>query len=202
MNRGFRKSVGAALLALWVAGASGALAADTAGQDPHYRLASWPAALPSPGFQLVDFDGHRRTLADYRGRITVVFFGFLSCPEVCPAEMLKFKLVMKQLQAVGDRVQVLFITLDPERDSPQSLKSYVRLFDPRFVGLTGTSSEIDAAARDFNVQYARIPTGQDYTINHSTATFIFDPLGHLRLVGSDRTSVADFAHDIAALAAQ
>jgi protein SCO1 len=174
----------------------------TAHEDQRYRLAAWPSALASPAFRLTDFDGHPRTLADYRGRIVVVFFGFLSCPEVCPAEMQTFELVMKRLGAIRDRVQVVFITLDPERDSPQSLKSYVRLFDPRFIGLTGSTSEIDAAARSFNVQYARVGTGKDYTLDHSTATFIFDPAGRLRLVGSDRTSVADFAHDIAALAAQ
>jgi protein SCO1/2 len=141
-------------------------------------------------------------LRDYRGRIVVIFFGFLHCPDACPAGLFKLALVMKQLGQAAANVQVLFITLDPERDTPPSLRSYVSAFDPRFIGLTGTSAQIDRAASGFNVQYARVPTGDDYTIDHSTGIFVFDGTGRLRLVGAANSPVADFVHDISALAAE
>jgi protein SCO1/2 len=166
------------------------------------RLAVWPQGAGSPAFELVDTGGVPRTLRDYRGHIVVIFFGFLHCPDACPAGLFKLALVMKQLGQVAAGVQVLFITLDPERDTPPSLKSYVSAFDPRFIGLTGTSAQIDQAAGGFNVQYARVPSGNDYTIDHSTGIFIFDGGGRLRLIGATNSPVADFVHDIAALAAE
>lgn len=166
------------------------------------RLAVWPQGAGSPAFELVDTGGVPRALRDYRGHIVVIFFGFLHCPDACPAGLFKLALVMKQLGQAAANVQVLFITLDPERDTPPSLRSYVSAFDPRFIGLTGTSAQIDRAASDFNVQYARVPTGDDYTIDHSTGIFVFDGVGRLRLVGAANSPVADFVHDIAALAAE
>jgi protein SCO1/2 len=166
------------------------------------RLAVWPQGAGSPAFELVDTEGVPRTLHDYRGHIVVIFFGFLHCPDACPAGLFKLALVMKQLGQVAAQVQVLFITLDPERDTPPSLRSYVSAFDPRFIGLTGTSAQIDQAAGDFNVQYARVPSGNDYTIDHSTGIFVFDGGGRLRLIGTTNSAVADFVHGIAALAAE
>lgn len=166
------------------------------------RLAVWPQAAGSPAFELVDADGVPRTLSDYRGHVVVVFFGFLRCPDVCPTDLLKLALVMKQLGRVAAHVQVLFITLDPERDTPALLKSYVSAFDPRFVGLTGTTAQVDQAASSFNVHYARVALGDDYTIDHSTATFVLDVAGRLRLIGAADSPVADFVHDITALAAE
>jgi protein SCO1 len=166
------------------------------------RLAVWPQGAGSPTFELVDTEGVPRTLRDYRGHIVVIFFGFLHCPDACPAGLFKLALVMKQLGQVAAQVQVLFITLDPERDTPPSLKSYVAAFDPRFIGLTGTSAEIDQVAGGFNVQYARVPLGDDYTIDHSTGIFVFDGGGRLRLIGSTNSPVGDFVHEITALAAE
>lgn len=150
----------------------------------------------------MDFEGRPRVLADYRGRIVVVFFGFVRCPDACPAELFKLALVMKKLGPSAKRVQVLFITLDPERDTPSVLKDYVGAFDPRFVGLTGTPAQIDRAAASFFVQYARVAVGSDYTIDHSTATFVLDGSGRLRLVGALNSSVDDFTHDVIALATE
>ena len=165
-------------------------------------LAIWPQGAGSPAFELLDTDGVPRTLGDYRGRIVVIFFGFLHCPDACPAGLFKLAQVMKQLGQGAAQVQVLFITLDPERDTPLSLKRYVSAFDPRFVGLTGTSAQVDQAASRFNVQYARVSLGNDYTIDHSTGIFVFDGAGRLRLVGAANAPVADFVHDIAGLAAE
>ena len=165
------------------------------------RLAVWPHGAGSPAFELLDTEGVPRTLRDYRGRIVVVFFGFLHCPDACPAGLFKLAQVMKQLGQAAAQVQVLFVTLDPERDTPPSLKRYVSTFDPRFIGLTGTSAQVDQAASSFNVQYARVPIGNDYTIDHSTGVFIFDGAGRLRLIGATHSRVADFVHDITALTA-
>jgi protein SCO1/2 len=165
-------------------------------------LAVWPQGSGSPAFELLDTEGVPRTLRDYHGQIVVIFFGFLHCPDACPAGLFKLAQMMKQLGPVATQVQVLFVTLDPERDKPPSLKRYVAAFDPRFIGLTGTSTQIDQAASSFNVQYARIPLGNDYTIDHSTGIFIFDSAGRLRLIGTTNSPVTDFVHDITALAAE
>jgi protein SCO1 len=165
------------------------------------KLAVWPQGAGSPTFKLIDTAGVPRTLSDYREHVVVVYFGFLHCPDACPAELFKLALVMKHLGQVAAHVQVLFITLDPERDTPASLKSYVSAFDPRFIGLTGTTAQVDQAASGFNVQYARVPLGNDYTIDHTNAIFVLDGAGRLRLIGAANSPVADFVHDITALAA-
>jgi protein SCO1/2 len=104
---------------------------------------------------------------------------------------------MKRLGPASDRVQVLVITLDPERDTPDLLKSYVTAFDPRFVGLTGTAEQIDSAAKNYHVVYVTAPTSNDYyAIDHSTSTYVIDAQGQRRLIGSMTTSVDDFVHDL------
>jgi protein SCO1/2 len=176
--------------------------ADTVTAAPvEYRLPSWPQTAGTPGFRLVDFNGRARTLADYRGQIVVIVFGFAHCPDVCPLELAKLAAVLKQLGADRPHLQVLFITLDPSRDTPGILKRYVTAFDPGFVGLTGTAAQVDATARDFHVQYARVPSGDDYVIDHSTGLFVIDPSGRLRLLGAADVSVADLAHDLGMLSA-
>ena len=179
-----------------------AWAAPPAPSSQPTRLIDWPQQASSPGFKLADTEGVPRTLHDYRGQVVVIFFGFLHCPDACPAGLFKLAQVMKQLGPAATHVQVLVVTLDPERDTPASLKSYVSAFDPRFIGLTGTSAQVDEAATGFNVQYARVPLGNDYTIDHSTAVFLFDGAGRLRRIGAVNSPVADFVHDIAALTAE
>jgi protein SCO1/2 len=165
----------------------------------HFRLPAWPPGAASPDFKLVDFDGKPRTLADYRGRVVVLFFGFVHCPDACPAELLKFSLAMKRMGAASKQVQVVFVTLDPDRDTPVVLKKYVRAFDPRFIALTGTHAQIDQAATSFFVQYAKVSIGDDYTVDHSTGTFVLDSSGRLRLLGTLQTSVNDLVHDLGLL---
>jgi protein SCO1/2 len=185
------------LAAVFLLGAGIALALDAPGS---YRLAVWPPRAVAPDFRLADFDGRSRTLADYHGRVVVVFFGYVNCPDACPAELFKLALVMKQLGPLSERVQVVFITLDPARDTGPRLRTYVRAFDPRFVGLTGTAAEVDRAATSFSVEYAKVGTGTDYSIDHSATTFVFDAEGKLRLLGAMNTGVDDYTHDLAALA--
>jgi len=170
-----------------------------ANPETGFRLVEWPASAANPAFSLVDFNGQPRTLADYHGKIVIVYFGFTHCPDACPAELTKLAVVLKKLGSAGTGVQVLFITLDPARDTPALLKSYVTAFDPDFVGLTGTAPQIDAAARAFFVQYARVQQGEDYVINHSTRIAVFDARGRLRLLGTEDTSIEDIVHDIRGL---
>ncbi len=167
-----------------------------------WRLMQWPIAAPKPRFELFDVDRRRRSALDYRGRIAVVFFGFTHCPDVCPDELFKLALAAKRLGAVASQVRVLFITLDPERDTAELLKTYVAAFDPHFVGLTGSTADINAAASSFSIQFAKVPQGRDYTISHSTGTYVLDKTGRLRLAGTMQTSIDDWVHDLRMLAAE
>ena len=167
-----------------------------------FRLAVLSQDSASPDFQLTDFDGRLRSLRDYRGRVAVIFFGFTRCPNACPTELFKLAQVMKTLGPASARVQVLFVTLDPERDTPQLLKSYVTAFDPRFVGLTGTPEQIDRVANSYHVMHVKESIGNDYTIGHSTGTHVIDAQGRRRLIGPLDASVEDFVHDLRQLTRQ
>jgi len=134
-------------------------------------------------FDLPDANGQRRRLADFKGKVMVVFFGFTHCPDVCPMTMIELAEVKKALGADGARVQGIFITVDPARDTPELLKAYVSNFDPSFVALRGTEEETRALAKHFKVFYAKVPgkTEGQYTMDHTAASFIFDAQGKVRL---------------------
>ena len=161
-----------------------------------YRLTEWPAVEARPDFRLVDMNGHRRGIRDYAGNVSIVFFGYTHCPDVCPGELLKLSQVVRNLGPLASHVQVLFISLDPERDTPELLKDYVTSFGPRFIGLTGSNAEINAAAASFSVQFAKVALGADYTIDHSTGAYALDQTGRLRLVGTLQTSVDYWVQDL------
>jgi protein SCO1/2 len=167
-----------------------------------FRLVEWPAAAPRPAFHLLDVDGHQRTSDDFRGRVGIVYFGFTHCPDVCPSELFKLALAAKRLGTAADNLRVIFVTLDPERDSPELLKAYVRSFDARIVGLTGSTADINAAAATFSVALSKVAIGKDYTIEHSTGVYVLDKSSHLRLVGTSATSIDDWVHDLAILLAE
>ena len=134
-------------------------------------------------FALNDQDGKPRTLADFKGKVVVIFFGYTHCPDVCPTTMSEMAAVMKQLGADADKVQVLFVTLDPERDTPALLKQYVPAFDPRFIALSGDQDATAKVAKEFRVFYQKVP-GKDagsYTMDHTAASYVFDPQGRVRL---------------------
>jgi protein SCO1/2 len=169
---------------------------------PDFRLAPWPHEVATPRFELQDADGHPRTLASFAGSVVVVYFGFTSCPDQCPATLLKLARVMKELGPTRRQVTVLFVTLDPEHDSPQALKAYVRAFDPRFIPLTGSSEALNRAAAAFFVQHARITRGDRVTIDHSTGLFLLDGRGRLRAVGSTQSKIEDLVHDLRLLMAE
>ncbi|TMG99696.1 MAG: SCO family protein [Betaproteobacteria bacterium] len=149
-------------------------------------------------FALPDFNGKERTLADFRGKAVVVFFGYTQCPDVCPTTLAALAEAMKRLGPEADRVQVLFITVDPERDTPDLLSKYVPAFDPRFVGLRGDAEQTARTAKEFKILYQKQPGASpgSYTMDHSAGTFIFDPQGRLRLYVGLAQGPDVFAHDL------
>lgn len=173
-----------------------ALSAYAVWQTAAFRLTVVPWQSTFADLQLTDFNGRQRSLVDYRGQVLVIFFGFTRCPDACPTEFFKLAQVMKRLGSSGDQVQVLFVTLDPGRDTPEILKSYVTAFDPRFVGLTGTTQQIYAVTRNFDVMHVKLPIGADYTIDHSIATHVIDAQQRRRFIGAADLSVNDLVHDL------
>ena len=153
---------------------------------------------------LSDHHGKPMTLADFRGKVVLVFFGYTACPDACPTALARFAGVMKVLAADAERVQVLFVTLDPLRDTPEKLAAYVPWFYPSFLGLYGEPAAIAAAAREFKVFFARSAgsPGMGYLIDHSTAAYAFDPAGRIRLYIKDDASVADIVTDVRRLLAE
>jgi len=149
-------------------------------------------------FALTDHTGKPRTLADYRGKVVVLFFGYTQCPDVCPTTLSELAEVMKELGPEAKNVQVLFVTIDPERDTADLLAHYVPTFDPSFVGLYGDAEATARTAKEFKVVYQKQPgpTPQTYSMDHSAGTFVFDQKGRLRLYVSYGQGAHVFLHDI------
>ena len=147
-------------------------------------------------FRMHDQDGGLRTLADFRGEVVLLFFGFTQCPDVCPTTLARAAAVVSRLGPDGARVRVIFVTLDPERDTPEIVKSYTQTFDPRFIGLRDDAAATDAMTREFHIAVQRVPTGSSYTLDHTAITYAFDPQGRLRLAIGHRQTAATIAHDI------
>lgn len=150
------------------------------------------------GFTLTDHTGKQRTLQDFRGKLVVMFFGYTQCPDVCPTTMSEMAAVMKELGPSADDVQVLFVTVDPERDTQELLSHYVPAFDKRFIGLYGNAEQTARVAKEFKVFYAKQP-GADpgsYTVDHTAGSFVFDRQGQLRLFIRHNQGPAIIAHDL------
>lgn len=135
-------------------------------------------------FSLLDPDGKMRTLADFKGKVVVMFFGYTQCPDVCPTTLTEMQQVMTLMGPQADKVQVLFVTVDPERDTAAILKQYVPAFDPRFLGLRPADpAALERVTKDFKIYYKKVPGSSpgSYTIDHTAGSYAFDPEGHLRL---------------------
>jgi len=147
---------------------------------------------------LVDHHGQARSLTDFRGKAIVVFFGYTACPDICPTMLARLADVMKALGADAQRVQVLFVTVDPERDSADRLKDFVPWFNPTFLGLRGDVAQTKAVTEEFRVFAARKPVEGKlgYVIDHSSGAYVFDPAGRLRLYVKDTTSIEDITADV------
>lgn len=192
--------------ALCVAAALGVLAGceRAVPAKPTFTGADITGAEYARTLSLPDADGRPRTLADFKGKVVVVFFGYTQCPDVCPTTMVELAQVRKALGPDGDKLQGVFVTVDPERDTPAILKAYMASFDPSFVALRGTLAETEAAAKEFKVYYAKVPgkTEGSYTMDHTAGSFVLDANGKPRLFerygGGSEALIADLKALIAA----
>ncbi|MBU3638049.1 SCO family protein [Polynucleobacter sp. AP-RePozz3-80-G7] len=150
-------------------------------------------------FSLVDPDGKVRTLADFKGKVVVMFFGYTQCPDICPTTLTEMQQVMTLLGPQSDKVQVLFVTVDPERDTAEILKQYVPAFDPRFLGLRpADEAALEKVTKDFKIYYKKVPGSKpgSYTMDHTAGSYAFDPEGHLRLYIKHAQGPETLAHDL------
>jgi protein SCO1 len=154
------------------------------------------------GFSLTDFNGQPRTLADFQGKVVMLYFGFVQCPDVCPTALSRAAAVMEQLGTKAAEVQLLFVTVDPERDTPELLREYMAAFDPAFMALTGTQEQIRAAAGEFRAYYKKVPTGSSYTMDHTALTYLFDRQGRIRVALRHEQDAGEYAADIRTLLAE
>lgn len=149
-------------------------------------------------FSLTDQNGKQRTLADFKGKVVVMFFGYTQCPDVCPTTMTEMASVMQKLGPDADNVQVLFVTIDPERDTQALLASYVPSFDKRFLGLYGDAAATAKVAKDFKVFYQKVPgrSADSYTMDHTAGSYVFDKQGQLRVFLRHGQGPEPIAHDL------
>ena len=163
---------------------------------PPFKGIDLTGAAYGKDFRLTDPDGKERTLADFRGKVVLLFFGFTQCPDVCPTALTRAAMVKKLLGPLGERFQVIFVTIDPERDTAPVMRAYTAAFDPSFLGLYGSAERTRALADDFKVYYKKVPTGGSYTMDHSTLSYAFDTAGKLRLALRHDQSAEDHALDL------
>ncbi len=168
-------------------------------EAPKFRSTDISGADFGKALALTGHDGKPRTLADFRGKVVVLFFGFTHCPDVCPTTLADAAGVMKRLGKDAERVQVLMVTVDPERDTPEVLAKYVPAFDPRFLGLYGDAAATQRAAKEFKIFYEKRNAGASYSIDHSGQSYVIDPQGRLRLFVRHDRIAQDLAEDLRAL---
>lgn len=198
-RRHFLHHLGTAVLLCGSAAASLSACSDSKSPAARFHSVDITGADYATGFKLTDFDGKTRTLKDFRDRVVVVFFGYTQCPDVCPMTLGEMARVKQQLGADGDRFQVLFVSLDPARDTPEVLKAYMHSFDTDFLGLYADSdAELDRLAKKFRVFHEKVdgPTPGSYTINHTASSYVYDPKGKLRLFARYGTPVTEIAEDV------
>jgi protein SCO1 len=152
-------------------------------KKPEFRSVDITGAEHAQDFALPDVNGQTKTMADFKGKVVVLFFGFAQCPDVCPTTMAEIAAVKKSLGKEGEKVTAVFVTVDPERDTPQVLKAYMESFDPSFTALRGTPEQTAALAKYFKIYYKKVEgkTPTSYTIDHTAASFVYDPQGKIRL---------------------
>jgi protein SCO1/2 len=150
---------------------------------------------------LTDHNGQQRHLKDFTGKVVVVFFGFTQCPDVCPTSMQELAEVKRTLGADGERLQGIFVTVDPERDTAEVLKAYMANFDPTFLALRGNAQELAAVAKDFKIYYKKVDgkTPTSYTMDHSAGSYVYDTAGRLRVYHRYGSGAAALAADVATL---
>ncbi len=170
-------------------------------QKPSFASVDVTGANYAKDFELTDHNGQVRHLTDFKGKVVVMFFGFTQCPDVCPTSMAELAEVKQLLGKDGDRLQGLFVTVDPERDTAEVLKAYMGNFDPTFLALYTTPEKLAALAKDYKVYYKKVEgkTPTSYTMDHSAGSYIYDPQGNLRLFTRYGSGAKVLASDIAQL---
>mgnify|MGYP001145617037 FL=1 len=185
-------------LASWALALAFGLALAGCQGKPEFRNTDVTGAEFGGDLALTGHDGKPHTLADFRGKAVVIFFGYTQCPDVCPTTLAELAEVMKQLGPDADRVQVLFVSVDPERDTQELLAHYVPAFDPRFLGLYGDAEATARTAKTFRVFYQKVPgkTPDSYTVDHTAGSYVYDTQGRLRLFIKHGTGPEPIVHDL------
>ncbi len=191
-----------AALAVAVLGGCDRLGGGT--QKPSFKAVDITGAEYARELSLTDAEGKPRQLSDFKGKVTLVFFGYTQCPDVCPTTLAELAAVKRELGKDGERLQGVFVSVDPARDTPEILKAYMASFDPSFVALRGTPEQTQAAARNFKVFYAQVPgkTEGSYTVDHTAGTYVFDAQGRVRLFVRYGSGAEALAHDLKLLLAE
>ncbi len=183
------------LAACALLGAAGTFLGACSESKPSFASVDVTGADYAKGFALSDHNGKVRHLTDFAGKVVVMFFGYTQCPDVCPTTMADMAEIKKSLGADGERLQVLFVTVDPERDTPELLKAYMVNFDPTFLALIPTAQQLPEVTRDFKIYYKKVEgaTPTSYSMDHSAGSYVFDAKGQLRLFtryGSPKEALA------------
>ena len=166
------------------------------------KAGAFDPPAPAPALSLVGTDGRPLTLDRFRGDVVLLEFGFTSCPKVCPTTLQTLATARKQLGAQADRVQVVFVTVDPERDDAQRLRAYLRGFDPSFVGGTGSAAQLESVRAQYGVMAKKVPVGDGYTVGHSSSVYVIDAAGRLRGMMPYGRPASDYVHDLRVLLAE
>lgn len=187
------------LLHVWLACCCVLPTAGCGNDAPRFHSTDISGAGYARDFALLDPDGNTRRLADFRGKAVMVFFGFIQCPDICPTALQRAAAVRRLLGEDGERLQIIFITLDPERDLPEILREYTAAFDADVLGLYETPEKIRKTADAFRIYSRKVPTGGSYTLDHSATTYVYDPEGRLRLAVTYQSTAKSIAEDVALL---
>jgi protein SCO1/2 len=166
---------------------------------PQFRSTDITGAPYGHALELTDHTGKPRRLEDFRGKAVVLFFGFTHCPDICPTTLADISHSIKQLGADAERVQVLLVSVDPERDTQEALAKYVTAFDPRFLGLRGDLAATRKVAAEFKIYFEKRKQGDGYTVDHSGQSYVIDPQGRLRLLVRHDRIGQDLAADLRSL---
>jgi len=165
-------------------------------RGPQFRSTDITGAPYGHTLELTDHTGKPRRLEDFRGKAVVLFFGFTRCPDICPTTLADIAQAVKSLGADAERVQVLMVSVDPERDTPKALAKYVTAFDPRFIALRGDLEATKKVAGEFKIFFEKAKSGDSYTVNHSAQSYVIDPQGRLRLLVRHDRIGSDLAPDL------
>ena len=168
---------------------------------PKFNAIDITGADYAKGFTLTDHNGQSRSLSDFKGKVVVLFFGYTQCPDVCPTSMVELAEVKRLLGADGDKLQGVFVTVDPARDTAELLKAYMANFDPTFVAFIPTPEQLAVVAKDYKIYYKKVDgkTPTSYTMDHSAGSYVYDTQGNLRLYSRYGVGAQVLAQDIQTL---